>query len=357
MITLPIIGWFVGNNFEKEMINAANNKDLEKLIKDTMIFSETDKEGNIIDFNNKFLEISGYTQEEITGENHRIISSGLHPDEFWNGFYKVQNIGKTWYKKITNKKKDGTLYHIMSANRKRHNGNYVRISTDITDVVQQNKELLEKENINSRTSYMIRHDIRNYTIILKKYLDRLNQKISIERAKELKLSGTLKVINKAFEQFEKVYYGVYDWTLVNEKNKELPKKTYEINTLLRQYLKNTVYSGNVIVEVKGYIKVNEGLFINAIDNLIRNSINYNKSKNKQIRIYKEGVDLIIEDNGIGMSSSDYEKYKMPNIRGKLGEGTGLGLSIASLIIEKHGYELICKDIKKGTKMIIKNIFK
>lgn len=43
----------------------------------------TDSKGKIIDVNNTFTHITGYSREEVLGENPRLLSSGKQDDAFY----------------------------------------------------------------------------------------------------------------------------------------------------------------------------------------------------------------------------------------------------------------------------------
>ena len=77
------------------------------------VVSITDTEGNMTYVNDEFVKVSKYTQKELIGQNHRILKSGLHPQEFydemWNK-YLVQ--GKIWVGDICNQAKDGSIYWV-----------------------------------------------------------------------------------------------------------------------------------------------------------------------------------------------------------------------------------------------------
>jgi PAS domain S-box-containing protein len=101
------------------------------------IVSVADRQGNIIEVNDAFCDISGYTREELLGQNHRILSSGTHPDEFWAGMWADISIGKPWRADVCDKTKQGSFFWVDNivtpfigddglAER------YVSIRTDIT---------------------------------------------------------------------------------------------------------------------------------------------------------------------------------------------------------------------------------
>jgi len=78
------------------------------------IVSVTDAAGRIIYVNDKFCEISGFERSELMGQNHRLLKSGLHQDDFYRDMWSTISSGRPWQGKVCNRAKDGSLYWVAS---------------------------------------------------------------------------------------------------------------------------------------------------------------------------------------------------------------------------------------------------
>ncbi len=101
------------------------------------IVSITDLDGNITYANQRFCDISGYSQAELIGQNHRIIKSDEHPPELFENLWQTITQGKVWNGDVKNRKKDGSFYWVnativplMNSDGLPHH--YMGIRTDIT---------------------------------------------------------------------------------------------------------------------------------------------------------------------------------------------------------------------------------
>lgn len=101
------------------------------------IVSVADTRGVITHANAKFCEISGYSKEELIGQDHRMLNSGHHPRSFFRDMWSTIGRGDVWRGEIQNRAKDGSCYWVDSTivplfdddGRVRK---YVSIRTDIT---------------------------------------------------------------------------------------------------------------------------------------------------------------------------------------------------------------------------------
>jgi PAS domain S-box-containing protein len=102
------------------------------------IVSTTDAHGTITEVNEAFCRISGYSREELIGQDHRILRSGAQSSAFWAELWQTIGSGKPWRGEICNRAKDGTLYWVDSmiapfAGEDGHIEKYVSIRTNITE--------------------------------------------------------------------------------------------------------------------------------------------------------------------------------------------------------------------------------
>ncbi len=76
------------------------------------IVSVASPDGRIVEVNDKMLTLTGYSREELLGQNHRMLNSGHHPKTFWAEAWKTIARGQTWRGEVCNRRKDGSLYWV-----------------------------------------------------------------------------------------------------------------------------------------------------------------------------------------------------------------------------------------------------
>ncbi|OHC66958.1 MAG: hypothetical protein A2045_00945, partial [Rhodocyclales bacterium GWA2_65_20] len=79
---------------------------------DTLIVSKTDLKGQITYVNKGFLEISGYTEEELMGQSHNIVRHPDMPVEAFADLWKVLKEGRPWVGYVKNRCKNGDFYWV-----------------------------------------------------------------------------------------------------------------------------------------------------------------------------------------------------------------------------------------------------
>ncbi len=146
------------NRSKKALDDLANHK---FVLDQHAIVAAADVKGTITFANNKFAQISGYSIDELVGQNHRILNSGTHEPIFFEEMYDAISKGEVWQGDICNKAKDGHLYWVYTTIvpiMKRHKPeSYIAIQNDVS----------ERKKLEHEYKRVARFALENPSLVLK----------------------------------------------------------------------------------------------------------------------------------------------------------------------------------------------
>lgn len=88
----------------------------------------TDRTGKILSANTNFCNLSGYTLQELIGQNHDILRAESHPEGMIEKLWQTILAGKVWSGEFHEKTKDGRDYYVQA---------WIAPLTDVNGVVER----------------------------------------------------------------------------------------------------------------------------------------------------------------------------------------------------------------------------
>ena len=121
------------------------------MVDSTNVVSKSDLDGNITYVNSKFIEISGYSEEELIGKPHNILRDPELSSSIFRDLWSTIKSKKSWKGVISNIRKDGRRYTVEASifpilNSKQEVVEYISIRHDISELIDLNKQVSKLNN-------------------------------------------------------------------------------------------------------------------------------------------------------------------------------------------------------------------
>ena len=321
----------------------------------------TNIKGEIEYVNPKFSETTGYSFDEIIGQNPRILKSGHTSSEEYKELWKTLAAGNEWHGEFHNIRKDGKSYWESASispilNAQGKTTHYIAIKEEITSRKNTEKELIqakekaeESDRLKSAFLANMSHEIRTpmngilgFTELLKApHLSGEEQKEYIEIIEK---SGKrmLNIINDIIS-ISKVESGQIEISLsetnINEQIDYL--NTFFKPEALQKGIQLSV--GKKLPPKESIINTDKEKIYAILTNLVKNAIKFTDSGSIEFGYTKKGtfLEFYVKDTGLGISNSQkkiiFERFRQANETiSRSHEGSGLGLAISKAYVEMLG---------------------
>ncbi|WP_349590288.1 bifunctional diguanylate cyclase/phosphodiesterase [Vogesella oryzagri] len=151
-ILLLLIGMASVYYLRFEKLEARRQRDEEQLRIAAAAFESqegifvTDANNNILRVNRAFTTITGYSEAEAVGQTPHLLSSGKHPQAFYNEMWRQLQSCRFWSGEIWNRRKSGDIYPewltiTAVSDAQDHISHYVATLTDITQRKRAEEEI------------------------------------------------------------------------------------------------------------------------------------------------------------------------------------------------------------------------
>ena len=226
-----------------------------------------------------------------------------------------------------------------------------KLADNIT-LLYSNMNKVQEENKLKNSLFKLTHEIKNPLAVCKGYMDMINLN-NVDKANKY-----IKIVKSEIDRSLDVMNDFMEYSKI-----KVNKEIFDLNILFGE-----IYdSFDLLLKGRGikfkYVNDYDELYLwgdynrlkQVFVNVIKNSVEAiqdNGIIEMIVSVNKNGVEIIIQDNGIGMSESELEHvYEMFYTSKK--NGTGLGVSLSYEIILRHNGSMKYQSVKnEGTKCII-----
>ena len=344
----------------------------------------TDLDGHIEYVNAKFMEITGYSYNDISGQKPSILKSGEMSAGDYQVLWETILAGGTWQGEFHNKRKDGTLYWEWAVISPIHDTTgkitqFVAVKEDITarklnshreQMLQtQLQRALRMEAIATMAGG-IAHDFNNILQSMYLYLG-----MAMDAIKDEEVLSDLGQVADAGFRAQKLIKQI----LAFSRHTELSKQEIQIQYIIKETLKNLKHNYPRTVKLQYDIDTNcapvncdPTQIHQIITNLVTNAYaalpnqtgvievslqqtEVNSDRDRDIHLPDGQYALLkVSDSGQGMTPDILEHIFDPFFSTRdLGHGSGLGLSVVyGLVEELAGQILVSSKFKLGTTFTI-----
>lgn len=334
----------------------------------------TNMAGDIEYVNPAFTEISGFTREEVSGQNARILSSGQESVHIYRELWQTILSGQIWRGELLNKKKNGELFWeslVISPilNAQNEIGHFVAVMEDVTqkrkhhEALKQREEDLRQANITKDKFFsIIAHDLKNPFNAIIGFASLLL--LEYENLSDAERRSYIENINLASNTSYRLLENLLEWSRTQTGKIRFVPGTFDLNSVVNEVM-NLLQSQAAKKGIKLVSEIPFNTLVFADKNMIRtvlrnlfsNGIKFSSGGEVRITAKKKklSIEVCVGDTGVGIPEEGIEKlFRLDEQYLAEGtefeKGTGIGLILSKEFINKHKGNIWVKSKKNmGSK--------
>jgi PAS domain S-box-containing protein len=319
------------------------------------IVAITDRQGRITYVNDKFCAISQYSRDELIGQDHRILNSGLHSHEFMADLWRTIAKGGVWRGEIRNRAKDGSHYWVDTTIVPLHDDlgsprQYLAIRYDVTQ--RKAAELLLREQAAlaklGELAAIVAHEVRNPLAGVRGSLQVLATRIPAD------VPGG-QIVGAMIERIDTLANRVKD-ILLFAGARTARLEAVDVGPILQEVVGSAtaavrdVSAPNVSGDA-ATVTADPEMLRELLLNLVINACQASRcDASEPVRIEVTAADDVchieVLDRGPGIDAAIRDRIFEPFFTTKHG-GTGLGLAIVKRLVDLQGGTVFLSDRIRG----------
>ena len=342
----------------------------KKALDESSIISKTDMNGNITYVNDKYIQLSGYSESELIGSRHSIVRHEDMPQEYFDDlWFQLTNAG-LFRGTLKNHKKNGEYFYIDVTIVKitdpyDNSIEYMSIANDVTVLIDARLEAQKASQAKEYFLSNMSHEIRTPLNAILGFVNLLiEQDVSKQHRKYLD------IILSSGENLLSIINDILDFSKLRSGEFNIEPRTFSIHEEISHTLELFVASANAKdIIITSFIdpSIPKELFADPLrikqilSNFLSNAIKFTKIGG-HISVEATCKDSILKvsvnDNGVGIAEDDIQNIFTAFTQAGRGEienldGTGLGLSICHQLSEHMGGSVHAhSEVGKGSTFLV-----
>jgi len=321
----------------------------------------TDVSGNIQYCNLSFEKSSGYSRSEAVGQNPRFLQSGKHGAEYYRSLWNTICEGRVWTGRITNRRKDGSLYELDGTISAIHDASgkitgFVSARHDVTPRLQLESQLRQAQKMESigRLAGGVAHDFNNLLMVIRSYTELLEDTFPTHDPVRRSTNEIMKAVDRAagltgqllaYSRKQIISPVVLNLNAVIDDTAKMLKRVIGEDIEFRVCPAESLWPTRA--DPDQIVQILMNLCVNARDAMPEGGTLTVETSNVPMKDLgvcgrllvapDDYVRLSISDTGIGMSKEVQQQIFDPFFTTKeVGKGTGLGLATVYGIVSQSG---------------------